>query len=210
MNSTFAQTYSSCAYFLRCLTDPDLPMNAGFYEAIRVIAPEGTVANAVHPAAVVGGLGSLRALDRRVLEGDLRALPDRVCRRGKVDDVSRRLRRVRPPPHKDARHYYCFLETWRAGMAAGSGKTGPTPCRPIRRTPKRARRGNRAQLPGAHRALRAYSDSDGPGEFRGGLGLRRDYCFPDHEPTFTILADRRKFPPKGLFGGGPGDWRTTP
>ena len=30
MNSTFAQTFSSCAYFVRCLTDPDLPMNAGF------------------------------------------------------------------------------------------------------------------------------------------------------------------------------------
>jgi N-methylhydantoinase B len=47
-------------------------------------------------------------------------------------------------------------------------------------------------------------DSDGPGEHRGGLGLRRDYYFPDHEPTFTILADRLKFPPLGLFGGASG------
>jgi N-methylhydantoinase B len=47
-------------------------------------------------------------------------------------------------------------------------------------------------------------DSEGPGKFRGGLGLRRDYYFPDHEPTFTILADRLKFPAQGLFGGTPG------
>ena len=38
MNSTYAQTFSSCAYFLRCLADPDLPVNAGYYQALRVIA----------------------------------------------------------------------------------------------------------------------------------------------------------------------------
>ena len=43
-------------------------------------------------------------------------------------------------------------------------------------------------------------DSEGPGEYRGGLGLRRDYMFPE-EVTFTILADRDKFGPRGLFGG---------
>ncbi|MGH6799179.1 MAG: hydantoinase B/oxoprolinase family protein, partial [Roseiarcus sp.] len=29
----------------------------------------------------------------------------------------------------------------------------------------------------------------------------REYTFPSHEVTFTVLADRRKFPPRGLFGG---------
>ena len=47
-------------------------------------------------------------------------------------------------------------------------------------------------------------DSEGPGKFRGGLGLAREYSFLDHEPTLTTLADRVKFPPWGLFGGGSG------
>jgi len=47
-------------------------------------------------------------------------------------------------------------------------------------------------------------DSDGAGRRRGGLGLRRDYLFPDSAPTFTILADREKEGPWGLFGGLPG------
>jgi N-methylhydantoinase B len=47
-------------------------------------------------------------------------------------------------------------------------------------------------------------DSDGPGRHRGGLGLRRDYHFPDHAATFTILSDRTKWGPHGLFGGLPG------
>jgi N-methylhydantoinase B len=44
-------------------------------------------------------------------------------------------------------------------------------------------------------------DSEGAGKFRGGLGLRRDYRFRDHEATVTILADTAKFPPRGIFGG---------
>ena len=44
-------------------------------------------------------------------------------------------------------------------------------------------------------------DSEGAGRFRGGLGVRRDYRFDDHEVTFTILADRDRWGPWGLFGG---------
>jgi N-methylhydantoinase B len=44
-------------------------------------------------------------------------------------------------------------------------------------------------------------DSGGPGTFRGGLGVLREYTFPGHDVVFTVLADRRKFPPRGLFGG---------
>ena len=47
-------------------------------------------------------------------------------------------------------------------------------------------------------------NSEGPGKFRGGLGLRRDYLFPDYETSFTILADRDRKGPRGLFGGKPG------
>ncbi|MBI3979987.1 MAG: hydantoinase B/oxoprolinase family protein, partial [Chloroflexi bacterium] len=47
-------------------------------------------------------------------------------------------------------------------------------------------------------------DSDGAGRWRGGLGVQRDYLFPDHDASFTILADRAKQAPWGLFGGMPG------
>ena len=47
-------------------------------------------------------------------------------------------------------------------------------------------------------------DSDGAGRNRGGLGLRRDYQFYDHVVRFTVLADRDRFGPHGLFGGQPG------
>jgi N-methylhydantoinase B len=44
-------------------------------------------------------------------------------------------------------------------------------------------------------------DSEGAGLHRGGLGVRRDYLFPGWQPSFSILSDRAKFAPWGLFGG---------
>jgi N-methylhydantoinase B len=35
------------------------------------------------------------------------------------------------------------------------------------------------------------------------LGVRRDYTFPGHTPSFSILSDKAKYPPWGLFDGGP-------
>ena len=48
--------------------------------------------------------------------------------------------------------------------------------------------------------LSLVEDSEGPGRFRGGLGLRKDYLFDLHT-TFTVLADRDKVGPWGAFGG---------
>jgi N-methylhydantoinase B len=48
-------------------------------------------------------------------------------------------------------------------------------------------------------------DSGGAGEFRGGLGLRRDIEVRDHRATFSLLADRHTHRPYGLAGGNPGE-----
>src|SRR5207237_7594335 len=46
MNSNWTQTFAACVFVLKCLVDPDIPVNEGFYQVIRVIAPEGSVVNA--------------------------------------------------------------------------------------------------------------------------------------------------------------------
>jgi N-methylhydantoinase B len=48
--------------------------------------------------------------------------------------------------------------------------------------------------------LSLVENSEGPGRFRGGLGLRKDYLF-DRPTTYTILADRDRFGPWGALGG---------
>jgi N-methylhydantoinase B len=45
-------------------------------------------------------------------------------------------------------------------------------------------------------------DSGGPGKFRGGLGVRRDYRIVGHDAGMTVTTDRALYtPPWGVFGG---------
>ena len=47
-------------------------------------------------------------------------------------------------------------------------------------------------------------DTDGPGEFRGGLGLTRELTVLDHNPVMSLGSDRLNLSPWGLAGGKPG------
>ena len=211
MNSTFAQTYSSCAYFLRCLTDPDLPMNAGFYEAIRVIAPEGTVANAVHPAAVVGGWEvSVRWIDV-FLKAISEALPDRVCAGGKSMQCHAGFGGFDPRRTRIRGSITASSKRWRAGMAADAGKTGPTPCRPIRRT----RRTRPSRRPSSTTRCGSCVTSSlpiprGRGSSAAGSACGGIMASPTTSRRSRSWPTAASSPLRGSSGVTPGDWRTTP
>jgi N-methylhydantoinase B len=197
VNSTFAQTFSACAYALRALMDRDLPVNDGFYRYVHVDAPKGTVTNCVHPAPVVGGWETHVRLNDLIFEALAPALPDAVC----AGTKSMQCHSGFGGENHETGEYYCFLETIAGGYGARSTSDGPdavqshgqnTENAPVEET--------ESNYPVRITRYELVTDSEGPGEFRGGLGLRRDYMFPD-EATFTILADRDKFGPRGLFGG---------
>ena len=197
VNSTFAQTFSACAYALRALMDKDLPVNDGFYRYVQVNAPEGTVTNCVHPAPVVGGWETHVRLNDLIFEALAPALPDAVC----AGTKSMQCHSGFGGHNHETGEYYCFLETLAGGYGARSKSDGPdavqshgqnTENAPIEET--------ESNYPVRITRYELVPDSEGPGEFRGGLGLRRDYMFPE-EATFTILADRDKAGPRGLFGG---------
>jgi N-methylhydantoinase B len=47
-------------------------------------------------------------------------------------------------------------------------------------------------------------DVGGPGKFRGGMSVRRDYRLREAEAVLQVRADRHRFAPYGLQGGRPG------
>src|SRR2546428_2496491 len=55
INAVEAITISAVSYVFRCLIVGDVPASAGLMEPIEVVAPQGTVVNANHPASVAGG-----------------------------------------------------------------------------------------------------------------------------------------------------------
>src|SRR6185295_13457820 len=79
INAVEAITVSAVSYVFRCLLGDDVPASAGLMEPIEVIAPEGTVVNAVHPASVAAGNveTSQRIVDV-LFKALSRALPEKI------------------------------------------------------------------------------------------------------------------------------------
>jgi N-methylhydantoinase B len=197
VNSTYAQTYSNCAYVLKSLIDPDIPVNDGFYRFVRVNAPAGTVVNATHPAPVVGGWETAMRLVETLFQAVAQALPDRVPAgsKGMICHVGFGGRNPRDG------ELFAFLETVAGGFGGRSSADGPDAVQPHPQNTENAPvEETEINYPVKILRYELIEESEGPGKYRGGLGLRRDYAFED-EVSFTILADRDKWGPSGLFGG---------
>ena len=202
VNSTFAQTHSGVAFVLKCLIEPDVPVNTGFYRNVHMIAPEGTVVNCTEPFPVVGGWETQLRLTEVILRALADAIPERVpagtegmiCHSGFGGF----------DPYRNEN--YCFLETIAGGYGARATSDGPDAVQPHgKNTANAPIEETEVNYPVRITRYELVENSEGPGRHRGGLGLRRDYLFPDHEASFTILADRERWGPHGLFGGLPGE-----
>ncbi|MBX3013075.1 MAG: hydantoinase B/oxoprolinase family protein [Caldilineaceae bacterium] len=198
VNATYSQTYSACAYVLKCLIDPDIPVNAGFYRLVQVVAPAGSVVNCRPPAPVVAGWEINARLTDVILRALAPALPHLIPAGTKAMICHAGFGGIDPRRQE----YYCFLETLAGGYGARQQSDGPdavqthgqnTENAPVEET--------EINYPVRIVRYELVEDSEGAGRHRGGLGLRRDYLFPDHEVSFTILADRERWGPWGLFDG---------
>jgi N-methylhydantoinase B len=201
MNCNLTQTFTACVFVLKCLIDQDIPLTEGFYRPIHVIAPEGSAVNATHPTAIVGGWEVSHRICELLLRTISQALPERVpagCK-GMMCHVGFG---GKDPSTGD---YYCFLETLAGGYGGRIGSDGPDAVQThIQNTQNAPVEETELNYPVRIPRYSLVPDSDGPGRWRGGLGLCREYVFVGHEPVVTLLADRAKFPPLGLFGGEPG------
>ena len=65
-------------YVLKAVIDPDIPPNGGYYRAIEVVAPPGTVLNPLPPAAVAARFTTCQTVADVVLSAFARVVPERV------------------------------------------------------------------------------------------------------------------------------------
>jgi N-methylhydantoinase B len=200
MNCTFVSTYASFAYVLKALLDQDIPVNDGFYRPIKVLTTEGTIFHARHPAPVVGAAEvGIRLCDLLFL-ALAELVPDRVVAASKGIICYIGFGGTDPRTGR----YYCFVETIAGGGGARADRDGMDAVQAhIQNTENTPI--EEAELAFPFRVVRyeLIANSEGAGRFRGGLGVRRDYVFPDHVVDLTLLSDRTRFPPWGLFGGEP-------
>ena len=201
VNATYSQTFAACAYVLKCLIDPDVPVNAGFYDFVRLVAPEGTVVNCEPPAPVVGGWETNQRISEMILKALSEAVPDAVPAGTKGMMCQVGFGGTDPRTGE----LYAFYETVAGGYGGRVANDGPDAVQSHGQNTENAPIEEiEINYPLRITRYELVEQSEGAGRHRGGLGLRRDYLFSDHEVSFTILADRDRWGPWGLFGGQPG------
>jgi len=205
VNAVHAITLSACFYVLRCLLDEDGPATAGILRPLTLDTPAGSIVDARPPAAVAGGNVET---SQRIVDVLLRALAKAVPQRvpaasaGTMSNLT--IGGVDPRTGGGTGEAFTYYETAAGGMGARPGLDGisgvQTHMTNSLNTPIEA-----LEYAYPFRVRRySYRDgSGGEGEFRGGDGLIRELEMLA-DVQVTLLAERRKFRPYGLGGGGEG------
>lgn len=197
VNATYAMALANCAYTLRALMDPDLPTNDGFYRVVKVIAPVGSVVNAQPPTAIGAGWEVGFRVCETAFQALANAVPERLSAGSKGCLCNIMFGGIDPRSGE----YFTFFDSLAGGYGARASKDGIDAIQPhVQNTENSPIEETEANYPLQIVRYELIPESEGPGRYRGGLGLRRDYCF-EGEVTFSVMADRAKFPPFGLEGG---------
>jgi N-methylhydantoinase B len=198
-NATSSQTYSAIVYVLKCLIDPDIPVNDGFYRLVDIRSRPGSVVCARHPAAVAAGWEIAMQLCDLMFKALAPALPDRVIAGTKGCVCNIAFGGLNPRTQE----YFTYYETIAGGYGATLGNDGMDAVQAhFQNTENAPVEETEVNYPVRIERYELIENSEGAGRRRGGLGVRRDYSFPGHTPSFSILSDKAKFAPWGLFGGG--------
>jgi N-methylhydantoinase B len=196
LSFTKAATYTA----LKSVLSYDVPCNAGFYRALEVIAPPGTIANGVLPAASAArGLTGFRMLD--TCFGALaRMLPHRSIAASEGGNTGISIGGYDPD-----RKPFIFVEficsawggrAWSDGLDGNANLMANMSLPPVEIT--------EAEQPLQILCTEFIQDVGGPGKYRGGASIRRDYKMLEAEAVLQVRADRHDFRPYGLYGGSAG------
>ncbi|MDP6786225.1 MAG: hydantoinase B/oxoprolinase family protein [Rhodospirillales bacterium] len=185
-------------YVVKSITDATIPPNEGTYRPIELITPPGTVVNATFPAPT--GMGG-NVLGPRVVDTILGALskciPERVCAAAVGGQNFLSLGGRDPATG----HYFSNVETYGGGYGASIGQDGEDAIQTHRTNSKNCPcEVIEATFPMLVDRYGIVPDSEGPGRFRGGMGVTREYTF-NSAAAFTFATDRAVLEPWGLDGG---------
>lgn len=197
INAVYGVTLAASTYALKSILDPQMPINAGFYNAVEVVAPEGSLLNPKPPAPVAAGNTetSQRIVD--VVYRALAAIPGLGSRvpaasGGTMTNVLM------------GGGSWAFYETIGCGSGARPGMDGVdgvhvnmtntlnTPIEILEQ-----------EYPVVIERYELRTGSGGLGRYRGGLGIVRAYRARERI-RLSILMGRVKTRPWGLKGGEPG------
>lgn len=197
INATLGSSSSAVYFAVVAAADRPIVPNAGCYRPIDIIAPEGLIVSARHPAPVAHRIAPCHVL-LNVLFGALsKAIPDRM------------------PAAYYAVSYVCSFQTHAADgtrkvlVEIEVGGCGAHPKGDGASAHSFGMHNNSAipiemiesDVPVTFMGYGLAEGSGGAGRHRGGLGLKREWRIDSDSANFTGQMDRFRFRPYGLFGG---------
>lgn len=201
VNAVAPITISAVYYVVKAITDPSIPPNHGTFRDVEILAPEGTIVNARHPAPTNAANGATAQRIVDVLLGALyQAMPDRVCAASTGSMNSVQIGGYR----SSTKEYYVHPETYGGGYGATARADGAsgvqTHMTNTRNAPVEVLE---STLPVRVLQYGLVPDSEGPGRYRGGFGICRHFEILDDGVECMLSADRFERTPWGLDEGQP-------
>ena len=198
VNVVEAVTVSAVHFVILSLFGENVPHNFGCFKPIKVKIPSPSLLAATFPYAVAGGNveTSQRIVDT-LFGAFSKIIPDKVpaASSGTMNNISF----GGYDPYRNT--YFSYYETIAGGMGARPNKDGlsavQTNMTNTLNTPVEA---IEFQFPIRIISYSIRKNSGGSGKYKGGDGIIRIYKALSNMNA-SILSDRRKFSPYGLFGG---------
>ncbi|MFG1424554.1 hydantoinase B/oxoprolinase family protein [Roseixanthobacter glucoisosaccharinicivorans] len=199
VNCVLAYTFAMTVYALKCLLLPQLANNDGIFRAIRAVAPEGSLLNPRHPAAVGGRAATGHYVPVLVFNALADILPDKVR-----SAPGSPLWIMNMAGTTASGRTFASVMFFNGGTGAGEGHTGvdclswpsnisATPIEVVERT---------APVLIHRKVLR--DTSGGSGRHRGGRGQEVVIETEAEDVAAVFVAERLRFGASGLHGGGEG------
>jgi N-methylhydantoinase B len=191
--------------FIQCLVKmvfiPNLPVNDGLSRPVQVsYPPEGSLLNPRYPAPVNMYVRPSQITTSVAIRALGRAVPGRVpapgsAAGGSISSAGR---------HPQSGRWYSQYEILSGGTGARPDSDGVSAMDElvvnVMNTPVEA---VETEFPVRVERYELVQDSGGPGTFRGGLGVRRQWRVRGDESVINLRTDRFKFSSPGIFGAKP-------
>jgi N-methylhydantoinase B len=201
INVTMNATQAAVCYTLKALLDPDVPNNQGMLDLPEIIAPEGSLLNAVFPAPVAARANTCQRIIDVIIGALADALPEAAVAAANGANTTAVISGTDPRTGRG----YVYLETLGGGAGGRATKDGKDGVQVhITNTSNLPIEAIETEYPLRVEEYGLIEDSGGPGRHRGGMGLRRVIRPVGHTCDFNGAGERFSHQPWGLFGGGAG------
>jgi N-methylhydantoinase B/oxoprolinase/acetone carboxylase alpha subunit len=191
---------AAACWAVRALTDPRIPTNGGCFRPISLRLPPGSLVNPEEPAPVNARTSTIKRIAGTIVGALAPVLPGKApaASAGELLVLAFGGRR-----QDGSRYVVGELIAGGSGASAGADgvdviETDATNCMNL---PVEAME---LEAPIRIHRVALRRDSGGPGEWRGGLGVVREYEILDGEVSFSHRGERHFSAAPGLAGGGNG------